>query len=277
MEEEKKIPETEVVAQEISEGESVAEEQVSKEEENKEVMAEESAAELTEAGRDEVASDEKVEEVGEEKVVEQNEETSATKIDKKVKESVEKNDGLKTEENAALKLRKRTQEKKSVNAKKQAEPESEYIEKVLSIRRITKVTKGGKKLSFSALVVVGDGKSNVGYAQEKAGEVAIAIRKAMATAKKNMVKISLKGTTIPHEIIGAWGGARVLLKPASEGTGVIASGPVRAICDGAGIHNILTKCHRSNNPVNVVKATMNGLTNLKTVKTGNIGSHNAGS
>jgi len=147
------------------------------------------------------------------------------------------------------------------------EAESEFIEKVLSIRRVTKVTKGGKKLSFSALVVVGDGKSRVGYAQEKAGEVAIAIRKAMGTAKKRMVKISLKGTTIPHEIIGAKGGARVLLKPASEGTGVIASGPVRAICDGAGIHNILTKCHRSNNPVNVVKATMDGLTRLKTLNT----------
>lgn len=148
----------------------------------------------------------------------------------------------------------------------QVEVESEFIEKVLSIRRVTKVTKGGKKLSFSALVVVGDGKSCVGYAHEKAGEVAIAIRRAMAAAKKNMVKVTLKGTTIPHEIIGAWGGARVLLKPASEGTGVIASGTVRAICDGAGIHNILTKCHRSNNPVNVVKATMDGLTHLKTAR-----------
>jgi len=151
--------------------------------------------------------------------------------------------------------------------KKPVETESEFIEKVLSIRRVTKVTKGGKKMSFSALVVVGDGKSHVGYAQEKAGEVALAIRKAMGIAKKNMVKITLKGTTIPHEIIGIWGGAQVLLKPASEGTGVIASGPVRAICDGAGIHNILTKCHRSNNPVNVVKATMDGLTRLKSPKT----------
>ena len=116
------------------------------------------------------------------------------------------------------------------------------------------------------MVVVGDGKGNVGYAQEKAGEVAIAIRKSLATAKKNMVKITLTGTTISHEIIGAWGGARVLLKPASEGTGVIASGPVRAVCDGAGIHNILTKCHRSNNPMNVVKATVDGLTRLKSAK-----------
>ena len=156
--------------------------------------------------------------------------------------------------------------RKETSSKKPVAVESEYIEKVLSIRRVTKVTKGGKKMSFSALVVVGDGKSNVGYAQEKAREVALAIRKAMGIAKKNMVKVSLQGTTIPHEIIGAWGGARVLLKPAVEGTGVIACGPVRAICDGAGIHNILTKCHRSNNPVNVVKATMDGLTRLKSTK-----------
>lgn len=157
--------------------------------------------------------------------------------------------------------------RKDSSQRKSPEVDSEYIEKVLAIRRVTKVTKGGKKMSFSALVVVGDGKSHVGYAQEKAGEVALAIRKSMAAAKKKMVKISLKGTTIPHEIVGVWGGASVLLKPAGEGTGVIASGPVRAICDGAGIHNILTKCHRSNNPVNVVKATMDGLTRLKSAKT----------
>ena len=145
----------------------------------------------------------------------------------------------------------------------------EILEKVISINRITKVTKGGKKLSFSALVVVGDTCGNVGYSLSKAAEVSIAIRKAMITAKKNMVKIPMRGTTIPHEIIGQCGGSRVLLKPASDGTGVIASGPVRAVCDGAGIHNILTKCHRSNNPINVVKATINGLTRLKpiTVKT----------
>lgn len=144
--------------------------------------------------------------------------------------------------------------------------ESGVIEKVISINRITKVTKGGKKMSFSALVVVGDTKGNVGYSLSKAAEVATAIRKAMATAKKNMVKIPMRGTTIPHEIIGRCGGSRVLLKPASDGTGVIASGPVRAICDGAGIHNILTKCHRSNNPINVVKATIDGLTRLKPMK-----------
>jgi small subunit ribosomal protein S5 len=140
---------------------------------------------------------------------------------------------------------------------------AEFVEKVLQIKRVTKVTKGGKKLSFSALVVVGDGKGRVGYGLDKAGEVATAIKKSLTVAKKNMVLITLKGTTIPHEIIGCWGAARVLLKPAVEGTGVIASGAVRAICEGAGIRDILTKCHRSNNPVNVVKATLNGLMRLK--------------
>lgn len=143
---------------------------------------------------------------------------------------------------------------------------SEFIEKVLIIKRVTKVTKGGKKLSFSALVVVGDGKGQVGFSLGKAGEVATAIRKALNKAKKKMIRISLKGRTIPHEIIGVCGAAVVLLKPASEGTGVIASGPVRAICDSVGIQDILTKCHRSNNPINVVKATMDGLTRLKTLK-----------
>jgi len=140
----------------------------------------------------------------------------------------------------------------------------EMIEKVISINRITKVTKGGKKLSFSALVVVGDTRGNVGYSLSKAAEVSIAIRKAIGVAKKNMIRVPMKGTTITHEIIGQCGGSRVLLKPASEGTGVIASGAVRAVCDGAGIHNILTKCHRSNNPINVVKATIDGLSRLKT-------------
>jgi len=150
---------------------------------------------------------------------------------------------------------------KAIDSKESEVPE--FIEKVISINRITKVTKGGKKLSFSALVVVGDTQGNVGYSLSKAAEVSIAIRKAMGIAKKNMVKIPVHGTTIPHEIIGRCSGSRVLLKPASDGTGVIASGPVRAVCDGAGIHNILTKCHRSNNPINVVKATMDGLMRLK--------------
>jgi len=160
---------------------------------------------------------------------------------------------------------KPTQGRKSFGKGHQEKEASEFVEQVISINRITKVTKGGKKLSFSALVVVGDTKGKVGYSLSKAREVAIAIRKAMGVAKKNMIEVPLKGTTITHEIIGQCGGSRVLLKPASEGTGVIASGPVRAVCDGAGIHNILTKCHRSNNPINVVKATIDGLSRLKVI------------
>ncbi|MDP8265522.1 MAG: 30S ribosomal protein S5 [Candidatus Aceula meridiana] len=140
------------------------------------------------------------------------------------------------------------------------------MEKVISINRITKVTKGGKKLSFSALVVVGDGKGNVGYCLDKAPEVATAIQKSLRIAKKNMFKVIVRKGTISHEIIGRCGGATVLLKPASEGTGVIAAGPVRAICDASGIRNILTKCHRSNNPINVIKATVDGLNRLKPFK-----------
>ena len=142
----------------------------------------------------------------------------------------------------------------------------EFIEKVIAINRITKVTKGGKKLSFSALVVVGDTKGHVGYSLEKASEVSIAIKKSLASAKKQMIFVPLNGTTIAHEIIGECGSAKVLLKPASQGTGVIAAGPVRAVCDGVGIHDILSKCHRSNNPINVVKATFDGLSRLKAMQ-----------
>ena len=143
------------------------------------------------------------------------------------------------------------------------EQHPELIEKIITINRVCKVTKGGKKLHFSALVVVGDTKGKVGFAHEKANEVADAIRKALAKAKKSLFKVHLEGSTIPHEVIGKYGAAKVLLKPASEGTGVIAAGPVRAICEAAGIKDILTKCLKSNNPVNVIKATVNGLENLK--------------
>jgi len=144
--------------------------------------------------------------------------------------------------------------------------DSGFIEKVVSINRVSKTTKGGTRLAFSALVIVGDGKGKVGYGLGKAGEVATGIKKALAAAKKQMIMIPRRGTTITHEIVGQCGSAIVLLKPAAEGTGVIASGAVRAVCDGAGISNILTKCHRSNNPINVVKATFDGLSRLKAIR-----------
>ena len=142
----------------------------------------------------------------------------------------------------------------------------ELIDTVVAINRVSKTVMGGRIMKFAALVVVGDKNGTVAFGIGKSGEVTDAIRKGIADAKKNLIKVSLKGTTIPHEVVGIYGAGRVLMRPAAAGTGVIAGGPVRSVIEAAGIKDIRTKSLRSNNPCNVVRATFNGLTSLKSAE-----------
>ena len=143
---------------------------------------------------------------------------------------------------------------------------SEFVEKLVSLNRVSKTVKGGRVMKFAALMVVGDEKGRVGFGTGKAAEVPEAIRKGIEDAKKNMINVSLSGTTIPHEVIGEFGAGKVLRKPAAPGTGIIAGGGVRFILDLAGIKNVRAKCLRSNNPANVVKATIEGLKSLRSAE-----------
>ncbi|MGN0772058.1 MAG: 30S ribosomal protein S5 [Christensenellales bacterium] len=148
----------------------------------------------------------------------------------------------------------------------QKDQQDELLNKLICVNRVTKVVKGGRTMRFAALIVVGDGNGSVGVGMGKAAEVPEAIRKATAEAKRNMIKIATVGTTIPHDVIGQFGSGKVILLPAEEGTGVIAGGPIRAVLEVAGIKDIRTKCLGTNNPINSVKATIEGLARLRNVE-----------